>query len=102
MTFRTLQDAQRVLDAATDLRQAVVIGSGTLGLEWVQGLRQLGVEVTYLLRERRLLPRILDEEASELVLQRLRSAGVTVIVEDEAAEIRVAPRGRQLAGAGAN
>src|SRR4051794_327542 len=44
MTFRTLQDARRIADVLPDLRQAVVVGGGTLGLEWVQGLRHKGVE----------------------------------------------------------
>ena len=107
MTFRTLRDARRIADLAPDLRHAVVVGAGTLGLEWAQGLRHLGVEVTYLIREDRVLPGLLDATASEIVLERLREAGVRIALQDEVAEVRSTPphtealvatvRGRQIA-----
>lgn len=93
MTFRTLRDVRRLLDAVPAAKRAVVVGAGPLGLEWVQGLRHHGVEVTYVLRERGILPRVLDAEASELVFRRLRAAGVTLVLGDEIAEIHPGPDG---------
>jgi pSer/pThr/pTyr-binding forkhead associated (FHA) protein/NADPH-dependent 2,4-dienoyl-CoA reductase/sulfur reductase-like enzyme len=87
MTFRTLQDARRIVDTAPDVRHAVIVGGGPLGLEWVQGLRHVGVDVTYVVRERAILPSFLDAEASELVFRKLRAAGVTLVLQDEIAEI---------------
>lgn len=87
MTFRTLQDARRIVDLLPDLRQAVIVGGGTLGLEWTQGLRHKGIEVTYLLRERHFMARLLDADASELVLQRLRASGVNLVLHDEVAAV---------------
>ena len=89
MTFRTLQDARRLVDLLPELRQAVVVGGGTLGLEWVQGLRHKGVDVTYLLRDRHFMSQILDETASEMVLQELRAAGVRLVLHDEVATLQV-------------
>ncbi len=91
MTFRTLRHARAIVDLAPIIQQAVVVGSGPLGLEWVQGLRHLGVDVSYLLRERLLMPRLIDEVASEIVLGRLRASGVAVILEDEIAGIHPGP-----------
>lgn len=88
VTFRTLQDARRLVDLLPDLRQAVITGAGTLGLEWVQGLREKGVEVTYILRDRSFMPRVLDATASEIVFRKLRAAGVTLVLEDEIAAIQ--------------
>lgn len=93
MTLRTLQDARRIVDAVPEIRHAVIVGGGTLGLEWVQGLRQKGVAVTAVIRERQLWPRFLDEEASEMVVKRLRESGVQVLMEDELAEARPGPTG---------
>lgn len=86
-TFRTMQDARRLVDLVPDLRHAVITGAGTLGLEWVQGLRHKGVAVTYILRDRRFMGRVLDETASELVFRRLRAAGVALVLEDEISEV---------------
>lgn len=86
-TFRTMQDARRLVDLIPDLRHAVITGAGTLGLEWVQGLRHKGVAVTYIIRDRRFMSRVLDDAASELVFRRLRAAGVTLVLEDEISEI---------------
>lgn len=90
MTFRTLQDARRIADLLPDVRQAVVVGGGTLGLEWVEGLRHQGLAVTYILRERQFMPRLLDATASELVLRQVRGAGVTLILDDEIAGVQAA------------
>lgn len=87
MTLRTLQDVRQMLDIMPGLRQAVVVGGGTLGLEWVQGLRHKGVDVTYLLRDKLFWPRFLDETGSEIVFQRLRAAGVHLILGDEVAVV---------------
>ena len=88
VTFRSLQDARHLVDLLPDIRQAVITGAGTLGLEWVQGLRHKGVEVTYILRDRLFMPRILDATASEIVFRKLRAAGVTLVLEDEIAAIQ--------------
>ncbi len=86
-TFRTLQDVRAIAEQLPDVRAAVVVGGGALGLEWVQALRHRGIDVTYVLREPRMLPRVLDEIASELVLHELRTAGVRLLLEDEIAAI---------------
>ncbi|MFN8534376.1 MAG: FHA domain-containing protein [Dehalococcoidia bacterium] len=97
LTLRTLQDARRIADLVPDVKQAVIIGGGTLGLEWVQGLGARGVSVTYVIRERQIWPRFLDEEASEIVIQHLRTAGVHVLMEDEVIAAVASPSSRGLA-----
>lgn len=88
MTMRTLQDARTVMDSlsAKRIRQAVVVGGGPLGIEWVQGLLHHQVRVTYLLRGDMFFERALDKTASDLVISRLRSEGVNVIINEEIGE----------------
>ena len=88
MTMRTLQDTRAVMDLAqaNRLRQAVIIGGGPLGIEWVQGLLHHNVRVTYLLRGDVFFERALDRTASDLVISRLRSQGVDVRLNEEIAE----------------
>jgi pSer/pThr/pTyr-binding forkhead associated (FHA) protein/NADPH-dependent 2,4-dienoyl-CoA reductase/sulfur reductase-like enzyme len=88
MTMRTLQDARAVMDLASSkrLRQAVVVGGGLLGIEWVQGLLRHHVKVIYLLRGEKFFERALDQTASDLVISRLRAAGVDVRLNEEIGE----------------
>lgn len=85
MTMRTLQDARMVMDliSSKQLRQAVVVGGGPLGIEWVQGLLHHHVRVVYLLRGDMFFEKALDRTASDLVISRLRSAGVDVRINEE-------------------
>ena len=85
MTMRTLQDVRRVMDLIKlrGLRSAVVVGGGPLALEWAHGLTHRGVKVTMVVREQRFLPGVIDAVASDLLLARLRHAGVEVRVGDE-------------------
>ncbi|MFL5799192.1 MAG: FHA domain-containing protein [Actinomycetota bacterium] len=89
MTMRTMQDARVVLDglAGKQIRRAVVVGAGPLGIEWVQGLRNRGVEVTYVIRGDMFMEGILDRTASDLVWSRLRSGGVDLRLNDEITEV---------------
>jgi NADPH-dependent 2,4-dienoyl-CoA reductase/sulfur reductase-like enzyme/pSer/pThr/pTyr-binding forkhead associated (FHA) protein len=93
MTMRTLQDVRRVLDLIRlhGLRNATVIGGGPLGLEWAHGLHTRGVHCTIIMRDQRFLPGAMDEVASDLLLARLRHAGVEVRV---GTELRAAMPGR--------
>ena len=106
MTMRTLQDARTVMDLlrAGRIRHAVVIGGGPLGIEWVQGLRSRGVEVTYVLRGDMFMEGVLDRRGSDLVLSRLRSAGVDVRLNEEVARAAPGKDGRlgavELKGSG--
>lgn len=88
MTMRTLRDARVVMDliSAKRIKQAVIVGSGPLGIEWVQGLLHHHVRVTYLLRGDMFFERALDKTASDLVISRLRAEGVDVITNEEIGE----------------
>ncbi len=96
MTMRTLQDVRRVLDLIKlyGLRRAVVLGGGPLGLEWALGLRARGVHVTIVMREARFLPSALDGVSSDLLLARLRQAGVEVRPGEELRAAMPGPDGR--------
>ncbi len=96
-TLRTLEDARRVLEAidGSAVTHAVVVGSGTLGLELVQAFHDRKVRVTYLLGGRPLCGTMLDPVCSDLVLSRLEAAErVTVLRDEEIAEARADRQGR--------
>lgn len=98
MTMRTLQDVHRVMDLIKlqGLRTAVVVGGGPLALEWAHGLSHRGVNVVMVVREEKFLPGVIDGVASDLLLARLRHAGVQVRLGDEV--VQAAPDGQGRVG----
>lgn len=99
MTMRNLQDARTVMDlvSAKRLRQAVVVGGGPLGIEWVQGLLHHHVRVIYLLRGDMFFEKALDRTASDLVISRLRAEGVDVRINEEIGAALAGKDGRMRA-----
>jgi len=75
-TLRTLDDARAMKAYAADIRSVVVIGCGLLGLETARALLSLGLNVTVLESEPRLLPRQLDEEGAQVLQARLEATGL--------------------------
>jgi NADPH-dependent 2,4-dienoyl-CoA reductase/sulfur reductase-like enzyme/pSer/pThr/pTyr-binding forkhead associated (FHA) protein len=94
LTLRTIQDARRVVDTLRgNVKRAVVLGGGALGLEWTHALLERGVHVTLLERAPRFMPRALDAVASDLLASRLRKAGVEVVLGEEVARAEQGPSG---------
>ncbi|MDB4936386.1 MAG: hypothetical protein JWP87_3358, partial [Labilithrix sp.] len=96
MTMRTLQDVHRVMDLIKlkGLKTAVVVGGGPLALEWAHGLSHRGVNVLMVVREQKFLPGAIDNVSSDLLLARLKSAGVQVRMGDEVMAATPGPQGR--------
>jgi NADPH-dependent 2,4-dienoyl-CoA reductase/sulfur reductase-like enzyme/pSer/pThr/pTyr-binding forkhead associated (FHA) protein len=94
LTLRTIQDARRVVDTLRgNVRRAVVLGGGALGLEWTHALLERGVQVTLVERAPRFMPRALDAVASDLLATRLRKAGVEIVLGEEIALAEPAANG---------
>ena len=79
-TLKTLDDATRIRQWA--LGNAVVIGSGLIGIEAAIALRKLGKKVTLIEAMDRIGPRILDPVMAERVKQTLESQGIDVGLEE--------------------
>ena len=79
VTFRDLDDVNRMLDAAKSGGSAVVIGGGLLGLEAAVGLKANGMDVTVVHLMDTLMERQLDEAAGYLLASELEGRGLTVL-----------------------
>lgn len=80
-TLRTAEDALAVrgfAESRADLRHAVVVGAGALGIEVAAGLGALGFQVCVADRDPRPAAALLDERAGELVREELGCLGVEV------------------------
>lgn len=86
-TFATLQDAQRLRQAVTDARRAVVIGGGFIGLSAAQALAHRRLAVTIVELKETILSTMLDVRAARLVEKAIRRQAVTVITGQSVREV---------------
>jgi nitrite reductase (NADH) large subunit len=76
VTFRDIQDVERMLEAAQRHRSAAVIGGGLLGLEAAHGLAARGMEVTVVHLLSSLMEKQLDPAAAGLLRASLEARGI--------------------------
>jgi nitrite reductase (NADH) large subunit len=76
--FRTLQDAQQMIEMLPALEHAVVLGGGLVGLKAAVGLRARGVEVTVAVSSPHLLSQMVDAEAASIYRKLLEENGIKV------------------------
>lgn len=91
LTSETMWDSLRRRSAL--LRTLLVLGGGPIGCELAQALSRLGVGVTLVQRNARLLPRE-DEEVSAMVREALEGSGVTVLTGAQVGELQPLAAGR--------
>ena len=87
MMLHRLKDYLDLRRRLPDVREAVVIGGGVHANETVMGLLHWGIRVHWLIRGKNFLSRILDNTASEMVLNNVRRAGAIIHTETEVAAI---------------
>lgn len=87
VTFRDMDDIGKMLRAAEQGGDAVVIGGGLLGLEAAHGLSLRGMKVTVLHLMPTLMERQLDEAAGWLLKEALEARGQTILTGADTAEI---------------
>lgn len=82
-TLRNVPDTDRIKAFVTEEepKTAVVVGGGFIGLEMVENLTELGIDVTLVEMANQVLAP-LDYEMASIVHRELRSHGVNVILED--------------------
>jgi nitrite reductase (NADH) large subunit len=87
VTFRDLDDVDKMLAAAVLGGNAVVIGGGLLGLEAAHGLSLRGMKVTVIHLMPTLMERQLDEAAGWLLKSALEGRGQTILTGADTAKI---------------
>ena len=85
--LRRIEDALAIQEYIRTIlpKRAVVVGGGFIGLEMVEALDKLGLEVVLLEQASQLLPN-LDADMSELIQKYLVSEGITVMTENKVVE----------------
>jgi nitrite reductase (NADH) large subunit len=86
-TLRTLDDADALLSRIVPDATVVVVGGGLLGLEAARALAERGMRAIVIEFAGRLLPNQLDERAAEMLVEHLRSLGITALLGAETEQI---------------
>lgn len=94
-TLRTVQDADAIRAAAMPGARALVIGGSFIGAEVSASLAQLGLHVTTVFLEERLLARVLPERLGGWLEQRYQREGVRLIRNTGVNALRGAERVQQ-------
>lgn len=79
----SLDDTRAIIRTCGRFRSAVVVGGGITALELAEGLRARGMRTHFFLRGRRYWSDVLNEEESDIVLDRLRHEGVRMHLETQ-------------------
>jgi NAD(P)H-nitrite reductase large subunit/rubredoxin len=78
-TLRYAKDGNEIKSYAKGKKTGAIIGGGVLGLEAANELKNLGLKVTVIEMADRILPRQLDHDASKILEQIVKDAGVTFL-----------------------
>lgn len=74
----TWEDIAEINKCLANAKKAIVIGGGLLGLEAAYKISELGINVSLIEGQTRLLPKQLDEEGSEVFRGKVESLGVSL------------------------
>ncbi len=85
--FYNLGDVYSLRENLKGKETAVVVGGGLIGLKAAEALSLCGVKVTVVERSPYLLSSILNERASRILEERIKSSGIRVVLGNTAEEI---------------
>ncbi len=85
-TYRTLDDAEAVRDAAGSTGRALVVGAGFIGMETAASLRRRGLEVSLIEPADTLFAALQSPSVSDELAQVYRERGITVVLGDSVTE----------------
>ncbi len=79
MTFKTEKDLKKIMEIVDNgLKEAVVVGSGAIGIELAQALNERKVETHLFDFENHVLPNMIDEELSSELQESLNKSGINL------------------------
>ncbi|MEM3950068.1 FAD/NAD(P)-binding oxidoreductase, partial [Saccharolobus sp.] len=98
--LRTLDDSDKIREAASKSKNALIIGAGFIGVEVASSLTTLGVKTTVVEVMPYIWNTFVDEKVSRVIQQYLEGKGISFILNDSVKEIRdrvaVTSSGRRL------
>lgn len=93
-TLRTLEDANKINEAAGRAKQAAILGGGLVGIKAALALSKQGLHATIVEKLAQILYPRLDQKGAAIVQTRLEQKGIRVITNDSFSA--VLPNGAKL------
>ncbi len=82
--FRTVSDADAIIEGAKKSKKAVIIGGGFIGLEFASSFKVNGVgDITMLVREPYYWSFKLDEDSSKALVSVLKKNGIKIVTNED-------------------
>lgn len=77
--YRTIEDLDKIMAFAANVKKAAVLGGGLLGLEAAKAMVDIGIEKTYVIEfAPKLMPRQLDDAGGAVLRSKLSALGLRV------------------------
>ena len=85
--YRTIEDLDQIIDYGKKVKRGAVLGGGLLGLEAAKALMDLNLDAQVIEFAPRLMPRQLDEGASNMLKSKIESLGIEVLLNKNTDQI---------------
>jgi nitrite reductase (NADH) large subunit len=86
-TLRTMNDAIGMKEFSGEVKQAILIGGGLVGLETGGALLRRGIKVSVVEHNPRILPRQMDPEGAKILQGKMESMGFSFFLNADSEEI---------------
>jgi len=87
LTLKTLNDARHILSVLQKRSRMLVLARDLVGIEITRAFCQMGLKVTYVEWGDELLPHILDPATAEELAERMKQAGVNLVLGETVREV---------------
>lgn len=87
LCFMSFSDAENLRARAKNIKSAVVIGGGLIGLKAIEALHYLGIKVSVVEMTDYLMARVLDEKSAHLMQNEMEKIGTKVYTKTYVSEI---------------
>ncbi len=86
-----IESAQKIMDYAKNVKKAVVVGAGPIGLEIAVALKKKGLDVAVIEMLAYALPRALDRDMARIVEQSIEKSGIRLLMNKSVGSINGLP-----------
>ncbi|MCC5815438.1 MAG: FAD-dependent oxidoreductase [Leptospira sp.] len=91
--FYSFQDLELLEENSKNIKQAVIVGGGLIGVEVAEMLLTRNIAVTFLVREKGFWDIVLPEEESKMIGREIQDHGVKLLLEKNLKEIQSGANG---------
>jgi nitrite reductase (NADH) large subunit len=85
--LRTIRDAESIKQRVPEAKSAVILGGGLVGMRAADALSLCGLQVKVIVGSNRILSRMIDYEAAQVIGRRLQENNIEVLTGTDVAEV---------------